>query len=71
MLVEKSNLQLSCSTTELGLKNAKLGIEGTGEENSKVSELLLRKENPPDAKQGVDGSTKKEQNDVLHVSAGD
>lgn len=53
-------------------KNEKLGIEGTGEVNSKVLELLgLQKENLADAEQGVEGSTKKDENDVLHVNAGD
>lgn len=52
-----------------GLKNAKLGIEGTGDENSKVlGSSVLPKENPPDAKQGVDGSNPKEVKDDLHVN---
>lgn len=71
MLVENSNAQLPCSITEPGLKNAKLGIEGTGEENSKALESLLRKEKPPDAKQDGDGSTRKEEKDDLHVNVGD
>lgn len=32
---------------------------------------LLRKENTPDPKQGVDGSTRKEENEDLHVNTGD
>lgn len=56
-----------------GLKKAKLGIDGTGEQNSKLLELpQLRKENPPkEPGQGVDGSTRKEENDDLHDNAGD
>lgn len=75
---ETSSVQLvqrAFSTTEPGgLKNAKLGIDGTGEENSvpiPIESPLLRNENPPDAKQGVDGSTRNEEKDDLHVTAGD
>lgn len=52
---------------------AKLGIDGTGEQNSKLLELpQLRKENPPkEVGQGVDGSTRKEENDDLHDNTGD
>lgn len=32
---------------------------------------LLWKENPPDSTRGVDGSMRKEVNDVLHVKIGD
>lgn len=72
MLVENSNAQLPCSITEPGLKNAKLGIEGMGEENSKALESpMLQKENPPDAVRGVDGSAMKVEKDDLHVNVGD
>ena len=72
MLAENSNEQLPSSTIELGLKNAKLGIEETGEENSRQLETpLLRNDSPPDAKQGVDGSTRKGEKDDLHVNVGD
>lgn len=72
MLAENSNAQLPCSIAEPGLKNAKLGIEGTGEENSSTLESpLLQKENPPAAGQGVDGSARKEEKDDLHVNVGD
>ena len=69
-----SALQLAISTVEPGLKNAKLGSEGTGEEVSAPMPMelpQLRNENPPDAKQGVDGSARKEEKDDLHVNAGD
>jgi hypothetical protein len=67
-----ASAQLPCSIAEPGLKNAKLGIEGTGEENSKALESsLLRKENPADAVQGVDGSAIKVEKDDLHVNVGD
>lgn len=40
-------------------------------ENSRVFDpSLLWKENPPDAKQGVDGSARKEENEDLQVNAG-
>lgn len=72
MLAENSNEQRPSSTTELGLKNAKLGIEETGEVNSKQLETpLLPNDNPLDAKQGVDGSTRKGENDDLQVNVGD
>ena len=72
MLVENSKAQLPCSIAEPGLKNAKLGIEGMGEENSKSLESpMLRKENPPDAVRGVDGSAMKVEKDDLHVNVGD
>lgn len=72
MLAEHSNLQLFCSTTELGLRNEKLSIEGTGEQNSKSGESpALLNENPPETRHGVTGSTKKEENDDLHVNVGD
>lgn len=67
-------LQLAISTVEPGLKNAKLGSEGTGEEVSAPMPIelpQLRNENPPDAKQGVNGSARKEEKDDLHVNAGD
>ncbi|KAH0988726.1 hypothetical protein GBA52_000209 [Prunus armeniaca] len=38
---ENSNAQLLSSTQEPGMKNAKLGIEGTGEENYKPLESPL------------------------------
>lgn len=72
VLDENSNIILFCSTTEVGLRNAKLGIEGTGEENSiHVEPPELRNENPPEADKGVTGSTKIEENDDLHVNVGD
>lgn len=40
--------------------------------NSSVFDpLLLWKENTPDAKQGVDGSKRKEENEDLQVNTGD
>lgn len=72
MFVETSNIQFSCSTTDLGLRNAKLGIEGKGEENSKSMEPPeLRNENPPETEKGVTGSTKMEENEDLHVNVGE
>lgn len=72
MLAENSNAQLLSSTKEPGLKNAKLGIEGTGEENSKPLESPLpQNENPLDAMHGVNGSAMKEEKDDLQVNAGD
>lgn len=60
---------------EPGPKNAKLGIERTGEEEISepmpIESPLLRKENPPDAKQGVDGSARKEEKDDLQVNEDD
>jgi hypothetical protein len=71
VLDENSNIRLFCSA-ELGLRNAKLGIEETGEENSKPMEPpVLRNENPLGAEKGVTGSTKMEENDDLHVNVGD
>lgn len=44
--------------------NAKLGIERTGVENSRVlGSSVLPKENPPDGKQDIDDSNPKE---VIH-----
>ena len=72
MLAENSNEQLLSSTIVLGLKNAKLGIEETGEENSRQLETpLLLNDNRPDAKQGVDGSARKGDKEDLHVNVGD
>lgn len=74
MLAESSTAQLAFLTTEPGLKNAKLGIDGIGEQISvpiPMESPLPRNENPSDAKQGVDGSTRKEEKDDLHVNAGD
>jgi hypothetical protein len=72
MLLENSNVELPCSITGPGLENAKLGIEDTGDMNSKAFESsLLRKENPRDTKLGVDGSPRKEENDDLQVKVGD
>ena len=52
-----------------GLMNAKLGIEGTGVENSRVlGSSVLPKENPPNAKQDVDGCNPKEVKDDAHVN---
>lgn len=63
---------LACPFIEPGLKKEKLGIEGIGDENSRAPELpQLRKENPPEAGHGVDGSGKKEEKDDLHVNVGD
>lgn len=71
MWAEKFKGQFCCTDSELGLKNAKLGIEEIGVENSRVFDpSLLWKENPPDAKQGVDGSARKEENEDLQVKAG-
>lgn len=71
MLAEKSNAQLLSSTKEPGLKNSKLGIEGTSEENSKPLESpLLQNENPLDAMHGGNGSAMKEEKDDLQVNAG-
>lgn len=70
ILVEQST-EIPCSMEPVP-KNSKLGIEGKGEVNSKVLESLrLQKENLAEAEQGVDGSAMKEENDVLHVNAGD
>jgi len=72
MLAEHSNLQLLCSTTGEGLRNEKLSMEGIGEENSKPEESpTLLNENPADSTHGVTGSSKKEENDDLHVKVGD
>lgn len=72
MLAANSNAQLPSSTNELGLKNEKLGIEGTGDENSKPLESSFPgNENPLEAKQGVNGSAMREEKDDLQVNAGD
>lgn len=74
MLAENSISKFPCSDTGSELKNAKLGSERTAVENSSVFDLplLLWKENPPDSERGIDGSTMKEDNnDDLHVCAGD
>lgn len=71
-MAEKFKGQFACTDSEPGLKNAKLGIEEIGVANSSVFDPpLLRKENTPDPKQGVDGSTRKEENEDLHVNTGD
>jgi len=72
MLAEHSNLQLLCSTAGEGLRNEKLSMEGIGEENSKPEDSpTLLNENPADGRHGVTGSSKKEENDDLHVKVGD
>ena len=72
MFAEKFNSQFPRSDSETGLKKAKLGIDDIGVEKSTVSDpQLLWKENPPDAKQGVDGSMRYEENDDLQVTTGD
>lgn len=72
MLAAKFKVQFASTDSEPGLKNAKLGIEEIGVANSRVFDPSLpRKENTPDAKQGVDGSTRKEENEDLQVNTGD
>ena len=69
-----SAVQFEFSMAGPGLKNAKLGIDEMVEQGSApipIESPLLRNENPPDAKQGVDGSARKEEKDDLHVNAGD
>lgn len=71
MIFALSMGRISCCTVT-GLKNAKLGIEDIGVENTKASESsALRKENPAETSEGVDGSAMKDENDALHVYAGD
>lgn len=70
MLVEQST-ELPCSMEPVP-KNAKLGIDGTEEVNSKLLEFPgVKKEKLAEAEQGVDKSSEKEENDALHVNAGD
>lgn len=72
ILVVNLNDISPCATEELGLKKVKLGIDGTGEENSAAfgSQQLL-KEKPPVAGQRLLLPTRKVEKDDLHVNAGD
>ena len=71
-MVFGSNESFDCSTAELGLRKVKLGIEGTGDENSGwLDSWQLPKEKPSGTEQGVPLSTRKEENDDLHVNAGE